>query len=74
MTNARRGGGLDLGFDSHERRTGLSGSSKPMYWKVMLCFVLGCDLLTMVQTKVNLEGVRGSKVWCWWLETTSEKM
>ena len=74
MTNAPRGGGLDLGFDSYERRIGLSGSSKPMYWKVMLCFVLGCDLLTMVQTKVNLEGVRGSKVWCWWLETTSEKM
>ena len=48
MTNAQRGGGLDLGFDSYERRIGLSGSSKPMYWKVMLCFVLGCDLLTMV--------------------------
>ena len=74
MTNARRGGGLDLGFDSHERRTGLSGSSKPMYWKVMLCFVLRCDLLIMVRTKVNSEGVRGSKGWCCWLETTSEKM
>jgi hypothetical protein len=54
MTKARRGGGLEAGFDSHERTAGLSGSSKPMYWKVRLSvFGPGYDFFTMVRTRVN---------------------
>ena len=64
---------MDLGFDSHERMAGLFGSSKPTYYKVMLSFKLGYNLWTMCPTRVNSKGVRGSKGWGRWLET-SEKM
>ena len=70
VTKVRQGGGLDVGFDTHERTVGLSGSSKPMYWKVRLCFEVGYDLVTMDPTRMNLKGIKGSKGW---LETR-EKM
>ena len=73
ITKARRGRGLDLGFDSHKRMVGLSGSSKPTYYKVMLSVELGYNLWTMFLTRVNSKGVRGFRGWGWWLET-SEKM
>lgn len=49
ITKARRGGGrvVELGFESHERRAGLSGSSNPTYWKVTLWLEPGFDPLTM---------------------------
>jgi hypothetical protein len=61
MTKAQRGGGLEAGFDSHERTVGLSSSSKPMYWKVRLWFGVGYAFSTMVRTRVNSDGVRGSR-------------
>ena len=73
ITKTQRGRCLDLGFDSHKRMAGLSGSSKPTYCKVMLSFELGYNLWTMFLTRVNSEGVRGSRGWGRWLET-SEKM
>jgi hypothetical protein len=53
----------------HERMVGLSGSSKPMYWKVRLWFGLGYDFFTMVRTRLNSDGVKGSSGCCWSLET-----
>ena len=73
ITKTRRGRCLDLGFDSHKRMAGLSGSSKPTYCKVMFSFEPGYNLWTMFLTRVNSKGVRGSRGWGRWLET-SEKM
>lgn len=69
MTEARRGGDLEEGFDSHEWMAGLSGSSKPTYWKVRLCLGLGYDFLTTARTRANSAGVKESKGWRRWLET-----
>lgn len=65
MTKARRGRvlGFGFGFDSHDLTRDLSGSSKAMYWKVRLWMELGYDFLTMVRTRVNSDGVRGSSGW-----------